>query len=156
MQSNKIKYLFLILFLMLLSACQSAPTATSTTAPEITESVQLEGDFGGVRGVIISDITNEPIEGIIVRLAEVIRQGDQSAYVLDQAFSPGATTQAGGVFQIDNAPAGEYVMVVGNPEIFNGHEILQDNSGTSIKYMVATGEWLDVGEIRVDLTGDEY
>lgn len=152
---SKFKYfVFSLVLILVLSACQSAPTATSL--PEVNEAPELEGDFGGVEGVIISDITNEPIEGIIVRLAEVVRQGDQSAYVLDQAFSPGTTTQAEGVFQISNAPAGEYVMVVGNPEIFNGHEILQDSSGTSIKYMVESGEWLDVGEIRVNLTGDEY
>lgn len=151
----KRKMIILTVLILLLSACQAAPAAT-TEAPPATEALALQGEFGGVTGVIISDITNEPIEGIIVRLAEVFRQGDQSAYVLDQAFSPGATTQADGSFQIDNAPAGEYVLVVGNPEIFNGHEILQDSSGTSIKYTVESGEWLDLGEIRVNLTGDEY
>lgn len=151
----KRKMIILTVLILLLSACQAAPAAT-TEAPPATEALALQGEFGGVTGVIISDITNEPIEGIIVRLAEVFRQGDQSAYVLDQAFSPGATTQADGSFRIDNAPAGEYVLVVGNPEIFNGHEILQDSSGTSIKYTVESGEWLDLGEIRVNLTGDEY
>lgn len=154
MRTKRISILILLILALLVSACQAAPAATEVA--EVTEQPSLEGDFGGVEGVIISNITNEPIEGIIVRLAEVVRQGDQSAYVLDQAFSPGATTQATGGFQIDDAPAGEYVMVVGNPEIFNGHEILQDNSGTSIKYIVEAGEWLDVGEIRVNLTGDEY
>jgi hypothetical protein len=154
MKIRPVYALALLLLVLLSGACQAAPAATETVV--VTDQPDLTGEFGGVRGVILSNITNEPIDSIIVRLAEVVRQGDQSAYVLDQAFSPGATTQADGSFQIANAPAGEYVLVVGNPEIFNGHEILQDSSGTSIKYIVTAGEWLDIGDIRVDLTGDEY
>jgi hypothetical protein len=75
---------------------------------------------------------------------------------LDTAFSPGVVTDAEGNFTLTNIPAMEYVIVVGNVEIYQGYEILQDASGQARTYTVTAGETLDVGELNVGLTGDEY
>jgi hypothetical protein len=148
---------------LFLSACQpAAPTAAVTEASngetQTTEQPQetLSADMGGVTGKVVSSITNQPLGETIVRLAEVVRQEGQAAFVLDTAFSPGVVTDADGNFSLVNIPAMEYVIVVGNVEIYQGYEILQDASGQALTYTVEAGEVLDVGELRVGLTGDEY
>lgn len=148
---------------LMLSACQSAaPTAVETemsngetqTGEQPQET--LSAEMGGVTGKVVSSVTNQPLGETVVRLAEVVRQEGQAAFVLDTAFSPGVVTDAEGNFNLINIPAMEYVIVVGNVEIYQGYEILQDASGQALTYTVNAGEVLDVGELRVGLTGDEY
>lgn len=159
----RLAIIVLILLSLVLSACQSA---TPTTSPieaisSETQSVTqtepaLEADMGGMTGKVVSSITNLPLGETGIRLAEVVRQEGQAAFVLDTAFSPGAFTDAEGNFTLMNIPAMEYVIVVGNIEIYQGYEILQDATGQARTYTVAAGEILDVGELKVGLTGDEY
>lgn len=152
----------LVLVIFLLTACQSsAPSATETAnsqlpnTPQVTQPT-LEAGKGGVTGSVISKITGEPLDNTSIRLAEVVRQDDQAAFVLDAAFSPGTTSDENGNFMISNVEAKEYVLVVGNVEIYQGYEIIQDSTGQANTYEIKPDEFLDLGVIEVNITGDEY
>jgi hypothetical protein len=158
----KFRILIVTLFLIMLAVAGCQPqqpaikTSQATTAPTPMETMEtLDANMGGVTGRAMSNITNQPLGNTIVRLAEVVRQNDQAAFVLDTAFSPGTISDENGNFTIMNVPAQEYVIVVGNVEIYQGYEILQDASGKANTYTVTAGEILDVGDLRVNLTGSE-
>jgi hypothetical protein len=84
-----------------------------------------------------------------VRLAEVARQGDEGAFVLDTAFSPGDITDDTGHFRFDNVDAKEYVIVVG--DVYSVYKIIAEPSGQARVWKAEPDQILDVGELRVDL-----
>lgn len=144
----------LLMFLMILIiGCQSEINSTpGLVEKDTTPTSTLEADKGGVRGRLLSNQTNEPLGKIGIRLAEVVRQGEEAAFVLDTAFSPAAVTDENGDFVIMNVPPMEYLIVVGNVEIYQGYEILQDSSGKPYTYQVKSGEILEIGTLGVNLT----
>jgi hypothetical protein len=139
------------LLVMLLSGCQSQGGPQETPVPEATPLPTLEADKGGITGTAISKKTGGVLANTVVRLAEVVRQEDQAAFVLDTAFSPGTITDANGKFAFMNVPAVEYVIVIGNVEVYQGYEILQDSTGQANVYIVTAGEILEVGDLEVNL-----
>ena len=144
----KIKHYMLvrcILFLLLLvTACgtQSAPTPTSIPRPELGKAT--------VTGKIISIVSDKPLPKTSVWLAEVVRQGEQGAYVLDAVFSPSVYADENGIFVISNVTPGEYVIVIGNPE--TQHEIISELSGDAKVWNIPADQVYDVGELKVTLT----
>jgi len=134
-----------ILFLLLLvTACgtQSAPTPTSIPRPEPGKAT--------VTGNLFSTTSDKPLPNTAVWLAEVVRQGEQGAYVLDAASSPGVYANENGIFVIPNVVPGEYVIVVGDPE--SRHEIISESSGDAKVWNIPADQIYDVGELKVTLT----
>ncbi len=101
----------ILLFAWLLSLLTSCNTQFLGT-PEVA---LPEKGKATVVGTLISQDTNKPYDGVLVRLAGVHNQGNQGAFVLDTAHSPGATTDKNGYFKFENIPAMQYVMVIGDP-----------------------------------------
>jgi hypothetical protein len=143
-----------LIFVLFLSACQGESESTSTPG-EQTSDIQTfpspESGKGSVSGVVYSNISNAPLKAVTVRLAEVVRQGEEAAFVLDAAFSPGAVTDENGNFFFQNVDPKEYVLVVGNVEVYQGYEIMQEDDGSARVYLVEDGKVLDLGELRVNL-----
>jgi hypothetical protein len=102
-----------------------------------------------VTGKIISTISNKPIK-TMVWLAEVHQQGDQGAYVLNAASSPGIYTDEKGIFVLANIDPREYVIVVGDPEGQN--EAITDSSGKPKVWNITANLIYDTGELKVGLT----
>ena len=147
-------YLAIVVILLLLAACgPAAETATQDTEPAPTAPAAPEQGKATVVGRALSLLTGEPLGNTMVRLAEVVRQGDQAAFVLDAAFSPGATTDAQGYFIMENILPMEYVIVVGNVEIYQGYQIIQDETGRAKPVEIPADEITDLEELRVNISG---
>lgn len=121
-------------------ATPSPPSATATTAP----------GKAMVIGRVISEKTGQPLTHTTVRLAEVVRQGNEGAFVLDTAFSPGDITDDQGYFRFENVDAKEYVIVIG--DVYNAYQIISEPSGKARVWKAEPDQVLDVGELRVALS----
>ena len=135
---------FLVIFLVTtlfftLSACGPASQVIVLPTPE--------PDKGHVTGSIQTTDGN-PYAEFSVRLAEVYWQGEQGAYVLDESFSPGAISDKNGAFQVLNAPAGEYVLIISQP--MQTYQAVTDVEGVLKRVTVKAGETVDLGTIEFD------
>jgi hypothetical protein len=100
-------------------------------------------------GQVLNSQDGLPITDTPVRLAQVYRQGEQGAYVLDMSHSPSSVSDKSGNFSIlDIAPA-EYLIVIGKPED-NHYLIYQDDAGKPITYQLEADKSIQVGVIKVD------
>jgi len=146
----------LILLILTLSACAQpaivAPTITvapTTTQTELQKSTPDTGK-ATVIGKVVSLRDGLPMANTVVRLAEVYRQGDEGAFVLDGAYSPGDITDEQGSFTIENVDAKEYVIVVG--DVYDKYQIIAEPNDEAKVFLAVEDEILDVGELQVDLT----
>jgi hypothetical protein len=161
---NRIRIILISLVLCLgLAACGGSGTpqisgATAEVPTEIPAEVNPatalpptpETGKATVLGKVVSIEGGEPLANTTVRLAEVYWQGDEGAFVLDGANSPGDITDEQGNFFIPSIDAREYVIVVG--DVYSVYEIIAEPSGKGKVWKVAADEILDVGSLTVDLT----
>ncbi len=141
MKFNKIVLSSLLLFL--LAACQKG---VSAQAPSVSPP---ESGKATVTGRILSLKTGKPLANTGMRLAEVVRQGGQGAFVLDTANSPGTSTDNNGYFVFKDIPPKEYVMVVG--DVMATYVIVPDPSGKARVWNAPADQVTKVGDISVDL-----
>ena len=143
----KHKFVFLISLAFFISSCG---TLKASRDPEVTPPASPKEGMSTVIGRIVSKETGEPVSGQTVWLAEVYRQDERGAFVLDEAFSPTGRTDANGYFTVENSPAKEYVIVIGN---YNAAYDIPEEAGTTRPktYTLQPGSILDVGEIPVKL-----
>jgi hypothetical protein len=127
-----------------LVACSSPPPTTIPPRVPLPES-----GTSSVFGRVFSKKTNEPLVNILVRIARVVRQGGDGAFVLEDAFSPGSLTNEEGYFVISNVDPIEYVIVVGDVNL--DYDIIAEDSGRAKVWQTIKGQVLDVGELKVDL-----
>jgi hypothetical protein len=152
MMVNKHLILVLGIILFLFTACGKQPASNSPTpfSPATPTAIkQPEPGKAMVTGKIISTITNKPLE-TAVWLAEVHRQGDQGAYVLNAVTSPGIYADENGIFVLLNISPQEYVIVVG--ELEGQNEVIKDSSGKPKVWNIPADQIFDTGELRVGLT----
>lgn len=141
-----------------LSACSSAQATpasdsisldsplSSPLAKPVTTPAQ---DVAAVTGVILSQENGQPLSGISVHLAQVFRQGNEAAYILNTATSPSTVTDRAGQFAISNIPPREYVIVIGDPSA--RYAILTEPDGRAKVWSTQPGKILDIGIHRVTL-----
>lgn len=137
-----------ILFLVVLPGCQGSKNKTS--AEKATPIPKPDSEKATVTGKVISTPLNQPYPNVPVFLAEVFRQGEYGAYVLNFTFSPSTFADAQGVFVLPNIDPKEYVIVVGNPE--GNYEIIPDDAGKARTWKLEAGKILDVGQLYVSLS----
>jgi hypothetical protein len=140
----------ILLMMTLLIGCNLKEPNASPEAAASPPVSNPQADKATITGRVLTKEGNEPVSDEIIRLAEVTRQGDQGAYVLNLAFSPGARSDAQGYFIFDNIPPVEYVMIVG--DIYAAHEVLSDVAGKPLTWSTEAGKVLDTGVHYVDLT----
>lgn len=151
-----------IVLILILAACAqpttvaptnsvASPTSVvptdSTTEPQISTP---ETGKATLIGKVVSLRDGLPMPNTIVRLAEVYRQGDEGAFVLDGAYSPGDITDEQGSFAIENVDVKEYVIVVG--DVYDKYQIIGEPNNAAKVFQAVADEILDVGELQVDLT----
>lgn len=135
-------FLLFLLVTLLLSACASSKTSGSVVpTPQAGKTT--------VTGVLVSEADGKPAASIIVRLAEVYREGNSAAYALDASFSPGATSDENGVFIISDIAPGEYVVIIGDPAI--NYMIIEDSATGKAKVWNAPENGiLDLGTFTIN------
>lgn len=150
------KYIWILsgLFLLaLLAACgvNPAPETTQQAAAAATQEpvAAPDPDKTTVIGQVVSKTTGEPKVNTIVRLAEIVRQGGEAAFILDVGFSPGTITDENGYFAMENISVKEYLIVIGNVE--TDYEIIVDADGSAKTYETTGGSILDLGRIETIL-----
>lgn len=142
------------LFLIIITALFFITSCTTDTQdmnnPLITPPAQPEPGMATVTGRVISENTELPLAETIVRLAEVVRQDEEAAYVLDVAFSPGTDSDGEGFFIFENVDPIEYVIVVG--DVYEIYKVMADEDGKARTWITVKDEILNVGELIVDLS----
>lgn len=150
----KIIGIYILLPILLLSACSQAavvtPTSTQISTPTEPEVVAPQAGKATLIGKVVSIQDGSPMANTVVRLAEVYRQGDEGAFVLDGAYSPGDITDNQGKFAIQNVDPKEYVIVVG--DVYDKYQIIADPNDDAKIFLAFENEILDIGELKVDLT----
>ena len=127
------------------------PESLPTVGTEIeVEVISPQPEKTTVTGFVFSDRTELPIMNVPVSLAEVFREGESAAYVLDGAQSPLAHTDKNGRFAFNNILPGEYVVVIGSVEI-NDYIILTEPSGQAKVWAATAGNILDLETQFVNL-----
>jgi len=137
-----VRIIFSLALLLILSSCKSSSVETSIPIPT---PLPNEGIITG----IVNNLNGEPISDTPVRLAQVYRQDEQGAFVLDLSHSPSSISSADGKFIILAIPPAEYLLVVGKPED-NNYIIYQGSDGKPISFTVEGGKIMDAGQIKVD------
>jgi hypothetical protein len=146
--------LLLFILAVSLAACQGtpAPAVSPPQEPAALAAPTVPAPAEGkttVKGRVISEQSKQPMPGVPVRLAEVVRDGDAGAYILDVAFSPGAITDEGGYFVISDVDAMEYVIVVG--DVYDLYMVIQDSQRTAKVWDAPHDQVLDTGTLEVTL-----
>ena len=142
--------LFIIIFAALFFITSCTTNTQDMNNPLVTPPAQPEPGMATVTGRVISENTELPLAETIVRLAEVVRQDEEAAYVLDVAFSPGTDSDGEGFFIFENVDPIEYVIVVG--DVYENYKVMADEDGKAITWITAKDEILNVGELIVDLS----
>jgi hypothetical protein len=149
MKINHYTILWCIL-LPLFTACGRQSASITIGVPTPTPIPRPEPGKATITGNLFSTNSDKPLPNTAVWLAEVVRQGEQGAYVLDAVFSPGVYADENGIFVISNVIPGEYVIVVGDPE--SQHEIISESSGKAKVWDIPADQIYDVGELTITLT----
>lgn len=144
----RINLMIAFLLFGFMSAC-SLVTNTGGLLSYGEDLPEPEPGKASIIGKVTSIDDGKPIGDVTVRLAEVYRQGDQGAYVLDGAQSPGDITDELGKFFIQDVEAKEYVIVVG--DVYGSYDIISESSGEAKVFNAISDEILDVGELEVDI-----
>lgn len=132
------------------TATPSAQAPDTTQLPADVQNIQPpEAGKATLKGRALA-LDGRPLPNIVMRLAEVVRgEGQEGAFVLDAAQSPGSSTDGQGYFVFSNIPPQEYVVVVGDVE--GAYKIATDDQGMTRVWDAKVNEITDAGEIKVDL-----
>jgi hypothetical protein len=120
------------------SAC-SAP-ASQGVLSQIDAPPDPEQGTATVVGQVLEMDTNKPLGDVIVRLAEVHREGEGGVYVLNMASSPGTRTDANGYYVMESIPAGEYVLAVGETDNINLYYVIKEGNSERAKVWQAVSD----------------
>jgi hypothetical protein len=141
-------FLMMALILLILTACQPSPTIQTQSEPPTVPTP--EPGSSSVAGRVLALADQSPMPDTIVRLAEVHRDGDQGAYVLDMAFSPGTRTDANGYFVFPSVEAREYVIIVGDVEWL--YDVISEADGLPKVWQADPNQVLSTGDLLVELS----
>ena len=134
--------------ILIIAACTS--NTQEVNNPLVTPPAPPESGMATVTGRVISENTGLPLSDTIVRLAEVVRQDEEAAYVLDVAFSPGTDSDGEGFFIFENVDPLEYVIVVG--DVYEIYKVMADEDGKAKTWISFEDQILNIGELIVDLS----
>jgi uncharacterized GH25 family protein len=148
MKITKVFGIFLLLMAIyspILSGCGSTDTTTAPQPTPIPTPIPTpKPDTSTITGRVISP-DGSPIKNTVVRLANVYRQNEDGAYVLDSANSPAAFTDSNGIFVFNDTQAGEFVFVVGDP--MSKYDVIADEAGQARTWLAEANQIVDWGQI---------
>ena len=138
------KYLrlcFVLICMTLISGCTGIGSQANVPTP-------LAGKTS-ISARIISTVTNKPLVDTAIRLAPINRNliGNEPIFLLNEATSPGARTDANGNVLIANVDPQEYVMIVSSD--MGTHAVVTESEDKAKIWLLESGKVLNIGEIRV-------
>jgi len=144
--------IILIIALLAISGCKvdlpvdKTPVAvTNEFVPEeTTASFPVTGKSRVCGTIVYPD--SSPFDDDSIYLAPVY---EGTAIVLDTSSSPGAKTDQDGHFCTSDINPGEYVLVIGSPEL--SYEIYSEDGISAVVYKAQAGETLDIGVVETNL-----
>jgi len=143
------RWVVMVAIVVLLSACIQAQGQATNEVLQVTPLTKPESGKATVVGQVVELKTEEPLADVIVRLAEVYREGQGGVFLLDHYSSPGARTDAQGYFVFPDLKPGEYVLVVGEGENINDYDIIEDGDTEKAKVWSAPADQItDWGVIQ--------
>lgn len=149
MKKLLLRMLLLFTLLSLLVGCTSETShSVKPTQPDTPETGKAT-----VIGRVIDRNTNQPMKSVKVWMAEVVREGDQGAYVWDTTNGPASPTDDQGFFAIQNIKAMEYVIIVGEP--YSRFEVISGNDAKPKVWNVPANEIIDAGDLVIDITSNK-
>ena len=133
-------------FIIMLSGCKVIPEGKlfnpKSIAPKIVPGVtRVEGS--------LLNLKSSPLKQVAVHFAQVYRENGKAAFLYDAGSSPSVLTNKKGEFSFEELPAGEYVVIIGDP--MTSYRILLDDKGESQVVIAQGGQTLDLGEMIIDL-----
>jgi hypothetical protein len=153
MKSMCLRVLLLVALIAASTGCNTAsslPVSATPTPPSTLVQNPLAPGKAGLTGRVVATEGDKPIASTVVRLAQVHRgTGDEGAFVLDGANSPGTMTTSAGYFVFQNVDAFEYVLVVG--DAMGVYAIVADKNGKARVWALTPDAYFDAGTIRVTL-----
>ncbi|GAB4496601.1 MAG: hypothetical protein OHK0052_06770 [Anaerolineales bacterium] len=154
---KKIHLSILLLLLLLTAACSTnnAPTPTPTRIPPASIVIPMpQNGRATVSGFLISTHNNQPLQDVVVRLAEVYYPNndptnkEDGIYTLDNAFSPSAITDPDGRFIFENIEPRDYVIFIGDISV--KYTIINTEDNKPRVWNVKPDKITDFGEILTD------
>jgi hypothetical protein len=140
----------LLLLALILFAC--SPATVESVVGQITPPAVPDEGKATVVGRVINKNGSGPIVDATIRLAEVFREGEGGAFVVNLATSPSTRTDAEGYYIIENIPPGEYVIAVGEGESMAEYDVIEDSTGKQARVWMATaGQVNDWGEVQAEV-----
>lgn len=136
--------LFSLLISLILTACQRP--ADSSVSKNVSPT--FEPGQANITGIIVSIKDSQPVTNTAVHLAEVHRQGNEGAFLMDASNSPSTMTDNEGILTFTGIPTGEYVIVVG--DMMRNYSIVAGPDGKAAIYAAYVDQTVDVGTLKTD------
>lgn len=143
-------FTFLLVTTLALSACTPSPApvlnrlGTPPPTPQAGKAVVI--------GQVIDASSRQPLANVVIRLAEVHREGEGGIFVLNTSTSPGTRSDEQGYFVFVDIPAGEYVVAVGEGDNLNDYDVIEEGqSGRAKIWTAASDQVNDWGVIPVEV-----
>jgi hypothetical protein len=99
--------------------------------------------FGGLSGRIIVGTEQNPLAGISVHLAEVVRSDKNIIFIFDAANSPSTVSGENGDFSFNEIPSGEYVIILGDE--LSGRQIVSTEEEKARLWVIHPDQVTDAG-----------
>lgn len=132
-----------------------SPLATPAAAPSGVVPASKPGT-ASVAGRLISKITGQPLDHVVVRLAEIYCPSgvgkavvrSKCVWSLDDAFSPSTFTDANGYFVFMDVHPRDYIVLIGN--MVMKYAIIKDNQNQPMMWTADANKIVKIGEFTVD------
>ncbi len=149
------RWMLFLLVILVVSACSPVVT-DQTSVPTKPSELQLAApaaDKATVTGQMVSLLDDQPFQTTLIRLAVIHGEGVESIYVLNDGTSPGAYTNANGVFVFENIDPGSYAVLITDA---NGNYLTINETADKILTVEGVaGKITEMGTIKVDLTNSQ-
>lgn len=151
---------FVLFLSILIAVAVSAKEEYRYYVPNIRKDTTESDNTFTMTGILLNEVTKEPVGNQILRLAEVYRSPNGDVFVLDDAFSPGVKTDLYGYFKFENVmqfqydknPA-EYVIVAQGGVPYEFDIIEEGNHPTDqAVWAIPLGTFLHIGKIETSFS----
>lgn len=112
--------------------------------PPVLDTTPSDAGMGTVVGIVQSAETSTALIGVSLMLGEVL--DDDDTILLDLSASPYTQSDADGNFRFRNVEPGDYVLVIGNPEVGNDYTI-EESPNVAKVYEVTADTTTDAGAV---------
>jgi len=149
MKTKPYLFVLIIVFSLIFTACQANIPFLTQNEPQRGSEIPTPAAGKATLAGRAVQADGSPYANTPLRLAQIYREGDQGAFVIDTANSPASMSNEDGYFTFIDVPPAEYLIVIGWLEDTD-YTIYQNRSGEPYTYHLATDETRDLGVLRIE------